>query len=242
MKQQFNKKCEEILAAAQERIQQLEQELAAAKSVTVTVADPNAGERLREALEAERARYTQLETKMESTVRETEAAFLRDREQLTQDHEKVCAELRSQVQTLEQKLRTAPTADQAAAEKFRSNIEKINENNVNARQALEQKFRSDIEQINANNTKARQALELKHKSEIEQINATNAKLRQELQEQHAAEKKQLQEQVMKTVSEQWEKLNEANRTIRDLQQQLENASQPQSEDPSSGTRTPWWKR
>ena len=240
MKQQFNKKCEEILAAAQERIQQLEQELAAAKSVTV--ADPNAGERLREALEAERARYTQLETKMESTVRETEAAFLRDREQLTQDHEKVCAELRSQVQTLEQKLRTAPTADQAAAEKFRSDIEKINENNVNARQALEQKFRSDIEQINANNTKARQALELKHKSEIEQINATNAKLRQELQEQHAAEKKQLQEQVMKTVSEQWEKLNEANRTIRDLQQQLENASQPQSEDPSSGTRTPWWKR
>ena len=47
---------------------------------------------------------------------------------------------------------------------------------------------------------------------------------------------------MKTVSEQWEKLNEANRTIRDLQQQLKNASQPQSEDSSSVTRTPWWKR
>ena len=240
MKQQFNKKCEEIHAAAQERIQQLEKELAAAKSVTV--ADPNAEQRLRDAVEAERARYRQLETKMQATVRETEAAFLQDREQLTRDHEWECAGLRSQVEALEQKLRTAPSADQAAAQKFRSDIEKINENNAKARQELEQKFRSDIEQINNNNTKARQALEQKHKSEIEQINATNARLRQELQEQHAAEKKQLQKQVMKTVSEQWEKLNEANRTIWDLQQQLENASQPQSEGPSSGTRTPWWKR
>ena len=248
-KKQYIDAFNELRSNAAARINQLQQELAAAKAQSVH--DDSAA-----AVEAERARLTaqhqqELDQVRAETLRNAESLFLRDRAQLQLDHEEALSRLRDEVQYRDDQLAVLRAqhrdSDQAREQELKDMIARINENNEKARQALlqkhqdelaalkaqhrdsdlaqEQKLRDLITKINENNEKARQALEQKHLDEIKQINKTNETLRQNLE--------------ISCAEQRWS-LDRANRQIDELKKKLEEAQQTDSSGTPGTKRSRWW--